>query len=39
MCHSYRLYRITPAGRRRLAAESRNFDFLTNAIARVMERA
>ena len=34
-----RFYRITPAGRRQLATESRNFDFLIHAIARVMERA
>ncbi len=34
-----RFYRITPAGRRQLATESKNFDFLVSAIARVMERA
>ncbi len=34
-----RFYRITPAGRRHLASEAKNFDFLTSAIARVMERA
>lgn len=32
-----RFYRITPAGRRQLASEAKNFDFLINAIARVME--
>ncbi len=34
-----RFYRITPAGRRHLASETKNFDFLISAIARVMERA
>jgi len=34
-----RTYRITPAGRRQLAEEVRNFDFLIANIARVMEGA
>ncbi len=34
-----RYYRITPAGRRQLAAELRNYDFLVAAIARVLETA
>jgi len=34
-----RFYRITPAGRRQLSTEAKNFDFLIGAIARVMERA
>jgi PadR family transcriptional regulator PadR len=32
-----RFYRITPAGRKQLAAEKKSFDFLIAAIARVME--
>ncbi len=32
-----RIYRITPAGRRQLATEAKNFQFLIGAIARVME--
>jgi PadR family transcriptional regulator, regulatory protein PadR len=32
-----RFYKLTPAGRRRLAEEVREFDFLLAAIARVME--
>ncbi|MEO7145490.1 MAG: PadR family transcriptional regulator [Bryobacteraceae bacterium] len=32
-----RFYTITPAGRKRLAAEKQSFDFLLAAIARVME--
>lgn len=32
-----RFYRITPTGRKRLAAEKKSFDFLIAAIARVME--
>jgi PadR family transcriptional regulator len=32
-----RFYRITAAGRKQLAAEKKNFDFLIAAIARVME--
>lgn len=32
-----RLYRITPAGRKRLADEVRTYDFTIAAIARVME--
>ena len=32
-----RFYRITPAGRRQLASEAKNFTFLISAIARVME--
>jgi PadR family transcriptional regulator PadR len=32
-----RFYRITPTGRKQLAAEKKNFDFLIAAIARVME--
>jgi transcriptional regulator len=32
-----RYYRITPAGRKRLAAEKQSFDFLLAGIARVME--
>ncbi len=32
-----RVYRITPAGRKQLAEEVREFDFLLAAIARVME--
>jgi transcriptional regulator len=34
-----RVYRITPAGRKQLAEEVREFDFLLAAIARVMESA
>lgn len=34
-----RYYKITPAGRKQLAAEVKNFDFLMTAIARVMEGA
>ncbi len=34
-----RYYRITPAGRKRLAQEKRSFDFLLAGIARVMEEA
>ncbi len=34
-----RYYRITPAGRKQLAAEVKSFDFLISAIARVMEGA
>jgi PadR family transcriptional regulator, regulatory protein PadR len=34
-----RIYRITPAGRRQLASETKNFKFLVDAIACVMERA
>lgn len=34
-----RTYRITPAGRKQLAEEVRNFDFLIANIARVMEGA
>jgi PadR family transcriptional regulator, regulatory protein PadR len=34
-----RYYKITPAGRKQLAAEVKNFDFLMTAIARVMESA
>jgi transcriptional regulator len=32
-----RYYKITPAGRKQLAAEVENFDFLMTAITRVME--
>jgi PadR family transcriptional regulator PadR len=32
-----RVYKLTPAGRKRLAEEVRDFDFLLAAIARVME--
>jgi PadR family transcriptional regulator, regulatory protein PadR len=32
-----RFYRITPAGRRQLATEAKNFHLLVGAIARVME--
>lgn len=32
-----RFYRITPEGRRQLAAEKKSFDFLIAAIGRVME--
>jgi PadR family transcriptional regulator PadR len=32
-----RFYRITAAGRKKLAEEKRSFDFLLGAIARVME--
>jgi PadR family transcriptional regulator, regulatory protein PadR len=32
-----RVYKLTPAGRKRLAEEVREFDFLLAAIARVME--
>ena len=32
-----RFYRITAAGRRKLAEEKKSFDFLLGAIARVME--
>jgi PadR family transcriptional regulator PadR len=32
-----RYYRITPAGRKQLVQEKKNFDFLLAAIARVME--
>jgi PadR family transcriptional regulator PadR len=32
-----RFYRITPEGRRQLAAEKRSFDFLIAGIVRVME--
>lgn len=34
-----RYYRITPAGRKQLAAEVQSFDYLVSAIARVMESA
>ena len=34
-----RTYRMTPAGRKQLAEEVRNFDFLIANIARVMEGA
>jgi transcriptional regulator len=34
-----RYYKITPTGRKQLAAEVRSFDFLLLAIARVMESA
>jgi transcriptional regulator len=34
-----RFYRITPAGRRQLASEAKNFHVLISAIARVMETA
>ncbi len=34
-----RFYRLTPAGRRQLASEEKNFRFLTDAIVRVLERA
>ena len=34
-----RVYRITPAGRKQLADEVRDFDFVLAAIARVMEGA
>jgi DNA-binding PadR family transcriptional regulator len=34
-----RTYQITPAGRKQLAKEVRNFDFLLANIARVMEGA
>jgi transcriptional regulator len=34
-----RIYQITPAGRRKLAEEKREFDFVLAAIARVMEGA
>jgi len=34
-----RYYRITPAGRKRLAEEKRRFEFLIGRIARVMESA
>jgi PadR family transcriptional regulator PadR len=34
-----RYYRITPAGRKQLAEEVRDFDFMLSAIARVMESA
>ncbi len=34
-----RFYRITAAGRRQLASETRNYNTLTHAIARVMEQA
>jgi len=34
-----RFYRITPAGRRQLATEAKNFNVLIDAIARVMETA
>jgi transcriptional regulator len=34
-----RVYRITPAGNKQLAAEVREFDFVLAAIARVMEGA
>jgi PadR family transcriptional regulator PadR len=34
-----RIYAITPAGRKQLAQEVREFDFLLAAIARVMEGA
>lgn len=34
-----RYYRITPAGRKQLAEEVRDFGFLLSAIARVMESA
>lgn len=34
-----RVYRITPAGRKQLAEEVRDFDFVLAAIARVMEGA
>jgi PadR family transcriptional regulator PadR len=32
-----RIYKITPAGRKQLSEEVREFDFLLSAIARVME--
>lgn len=32
-----RYYKITPAGRKQLAAEAKDFDFLVAAIGRVME--
>ena len=34
-----RFYRLTPAGRKHLAEEKRDYDFLLAAIARVMEEA
>jgi transcriptional regulator len=34
-----RFYKITAAGRKRLASEVRNFDFLLAGISRVMENA
>jgi len=34
-----RYYKITPTGRKQLAVEVKNFDFLMTAIARVMEGA
>ncbi|MCX6592877.1 MAG: PadR family transcriptional regulator [Acidobacteria bacterium] len=34
-----RFYQITPAGRKRLAEEVRNFDFVVDAIGRVMGAA
>src|SRR6266567_2739699 len=34
-----RYYKITPAGRKQLAAEMKSFDFLVAAIGRVMEGA
>ncbi len=34
-----RFYRLTPAGRRQLASEEKNFRFLIDAIGRVMEQA
>ena len=34
-----RYYKITPAGRKQLATDVRDFDFLMTAIARVMEGA
>jgi len=34
-----RYYTITPAGRKQLAAEIKDFDFLLAAISRVMEKA
>ena len=34
-----RYYKITPAGRKQLAEEVRDFDYLLSAIARVMESA
>ena len=34
-----RYYKLTPAGRKQLAAEVKSFDFLMTAIARVMEGA
>ena len=34
-----RVYKLTPAGRKQLAEEVRNFDFLLASIARVMESA